>query len=45
LSLNYVPVSKRADCPVCGLRHADLEGVDIDGKFAQILAEFDKLPA
>ena len=45
LSLNYVPVQMNADCPVCGHRQADLEGVDIDGKFAEIIAELDKLQA
>jgi molybdopterin/thiamine biosynthesis adenylyltransferase len=45
LSLNYVPVRMRPDCPVCGGRPADLEGVDIGGEFAKILAELDNLPA
>jgi hypothetical protein len=45
MSLNYVPVSMRADCPICGRREADLEGIDINGRFAEIIAELDKLSA
>jgi len=43
LSLNLVPISKRADCPVCGTQPTDLDGVDIDGKFADIIAQLDHL--
>jgi len=45
LSLNYVPLSKRDDCPVCGLPNTDLEGLDIDEEFAEIIADLGKLPA
>jgi hypothetical protein len=45
LSLNLVPISMRADCPVCGSPAADLEGVDLDARFAEIIAAFDSVSA
>jgi molybdopterin/thiamine biosynthesis adenylyltransferase len=45
LTLNYVPVPRRGDCPACGANPADLEGIDIDGKYSEILVSLGSLPA
>jgi hypothetical protein len=36
--VNYVPISKRADCPVCGEVSSELRGVDISASFSAILS-------
>jgi molybdopterin/thiamine biosynthesis adenylyltransferase len=45
LSFNFVPISRQTHCPVCGRGADDLGGVDIDGRFAEIIAELDRVQA
>lgn len=41
LSVNFAQMPRRADCPVCGAQAPDLQGIDIDEKFGQILNALD----
>lgn len=43
LSINYVPVSRRADCPVCGTLPSELSGINIDERYAEIIAGSDQI--
>lgn len=46
LSVNYVPLAKRSDCPVCGAPASELANLeDVEGRAAKILAEADEIPA
>jgi molybdopterin/thiamine biosynthesis adenylyltransferase len=42
-SLNYVPIAKRLDCPVCGSVPDEIKEVNIDDRFSSIFAELDSL--
>ncbi len=44
LSVNYVAMPKRVDCPVCGMPAPELRDVDIEVRAAEILAEIDEIP-
>jgi molybdopterin/thiamine biosynthesis adenylyltransferase len=39
LSVNFVKTLRRADCPVCGDLATELEGIDIDERYEQIITE------
>jgi hypothetical protein len=43
LSLNYVPIARRLDCPVCGTPAAELNGLEIDEQYSSILASVDSV--
>jgi len=43
LSTNHVTVTKRSDCPVCGVDSPELEGVDVESRFISILAEANEI--
>ena len=45
LSVNYVTIPKRSDCPVCGVLSTELDGLDVNSRAAKILAEIDEIPA
>lgn len=45
LSVNFVPVDKRGDCPVCGTPAPELDGVDIDEAYRAIMQELDHVSA
>jgi molybdopterin/thiamine biosynthesis adenylyltransferase len=43
LSVNYVPIAKRSDCPVCGRLAPELDGLDIDDRYLEIIGEIDQV--
>lgn len=43
LSVNFVKTARRKDCPVCGELVSELEGIDIDERYGQIIAKFDSV--
>jgi molybdopterin/thiamine biosynthesis adenylyltransferase len=43
LSVNFAQMLRRVDCPVCGVQPSDIQGIDIDGRFGEILAGLDRL--
>lgn len=44
LSVNYVSIPRRSDCPVCSVLPDELHGLDINAHAAEILAKIDEIP-
>jgi len=44
LSVNYVSMPKRSDCPVCGVLPRELTGLDIEARATEILTDIDEIP-
>jgi molybdopterin/thiamine biosynthesis adenylyltransferase len=44
LSVNYINMPRRSDCPVCGVLPNELYGLDINTRAAEMFANIDEIP-